>query len=429
MISDFLHFRSKVPIRSKVPRRTLLFLPVSSLMIGLLSPQAALSAQANKGEPIYQQKCVACHTIGAGRLVGPDLKGVNAKRDHDWLVRWIVEPDKMLAEGDALAKQISQEYNNIPMPNLGVTNAKAEDILAYIEAKSAGASEPAPESSDEASAASTQSDPSAASTQEKRESALSSEKGVEIYQKICSACHTIGKGNLTGPDLKGVTSRRDPNWLLRWIQMPDQMLAEGDSQAIELMEKHKNFQMPNYALSEAQARDILEHIAVESGEGELFAKAIEKKPASNSTDEANSDPAIGKALYLGQKPFANGGPACITCHRNTEIGGLGGGTLGPDLTKVFSRYGGKRGLTSVLLSIPFPTMQGIFLKQTLEKEEIAHLNAYFESTNSLEEEPVNFLFIVIGIGIGFLGFVMSYILIHLIWRKRLTGVRIPLVGR
>lgn len=206
--------------------------------------------------------------------------------------------------------------------------------------------------------------------------------------------------------------------------MPDQMLAEGDSQAIELMEKHKNFQMPNYALSEAQAKDILKYIAAESGESELFVEAIEKKTEPNPIEISS-----GKALYLGQKSFANGGPACITCHRNTEIGGLGGGTLGPDLTKVFSRYGGKRGLTAVLLSVPFPTMQGIFLKQTLEKEEIAHLNAYFESTNSLEEEPVNYLFIVIGIGIGFLGFVMSYIIIHLIWRKRLTGVRIPLVGR
>ncbi len=420
MISDFLHFRSKVP------RRTLLFLPVSSLMIGLLSPQAALSAQANKGEPIYQQKCVACHTIGGGRLVGPDLKGVNAKRDHDWLVRWIVEPDKMLAEGDALAKQISQEYNNIPMPNLGVTNAEAEDILAYIEAKSASATSTSATSTSATSTKSSPSSsgPSAASTTPPVPK-TASKKGVDIYQKICSACHTIGKGNLTGPDLKGVTSRRDPNWLLRWIQMPDQMLAEGDSQAIELMEKHKNFQMPNYALSEAQAKDILKYIAAESGESELFLEAKpEKKPEPNPIEISS-----GKALFLGQKTFANGGPACITCHKNTEIGGLGGGTLGPDLTKVFSRYGGKRGLNSVLLSVPFPTMQGIFLKQTLEKEEIVHLNAYFESTNHLEEEPVNFLFIVKGIGIGFLGFVISYIIIHLIWRKRLTGVRIPLVGR
>lgn len=413
--SGFLHFKSKVP------RMVLVFLPVSPLMIGLLS-QSAFSADANRGEQLYQQKiCGSCHTIGGGRLVGPDLKGVTAKRERSWLIRWIVEPDKMLAEGDPLAKQIAQEYNNIPMPPSGATKAQVEDILAYIEAKSAGSTPPAK--------------PTTSPVSEKRPvvpTTSSPEKGPALYQNICSACHTIGGGKKIGPDLKGVTSRQEPNWLVRWIQEPDKVLAEGDSHATQLMQKHDNFPMPNYGISEAQAKDILAFIAAKSGDSDPFATQTTRKPWEKRPKPIlgeNPDPAIGKELFLGRKSLENGGPACITCHENTEIGSLGGGTLGPDLTKVHFRYGGDIGLKSVLQTTPFVTMQGVFLKQPLSEPEVVHLNAYFASTASMEEQPVNLWFIVIGIGIGFLGFVVCYILIHLIWKERFTGVRIPLVGR
>ena len=410
--SGFLHFKSKVP------RMVLVLLPASPLMIGLLS-QSAFSADASKGEQLYQQKiCASCHTIGGGRLVGPDLKGVTAKRERSWLVRWIMEPDKMLAEGDSLAKQIAQEYNNIPMPPSGATKAQVEDILAYIEAKSAP-SEPTTPKSEEPSVG--------GSTTSPVEVSLTSEKGTALYQKVCSACHTIGAGKKIGPDLKGVTSRQDPNWLVRWIQEPDKVLAEGDSYATQLMQKHDNFPMPNYAISEAQAKEILNYIAAESGNPKPFPPY--PVPTIGPVIGPVIDPAIGKELFLGRKSLENGGPACITCHENTEIGSLGGGTLGPDLTKVHSRYGGDIGLTSVLQTTPFVTMQGVFLKQPLSEHEAVHLNAYFASTANREEQPVNLWFIIIGIGIGFLGFVVCYILIHLIWKERLTGVRIPLVGR
>src|SRR5205085_12606993 len=37
-----------------------------------------------------------------------------------------------------------------------------------------------------------------------------------IFRKRCSACHTFGKGVKVGPDLKGVTARRQPDWLLKF---------------------------------------------------------------------------------------------------------------------------------------------------------------------------------------------------------------------
>ena len=56
---------------------------------------ARAEATLQEGLKLYQQFCVSCHTIGGGRLVGPDLKGVTERRSQEWLVRFITDPDQM----------------------------------------------------------------------------------------------------------------------------------------------------------------------------------------------------------------------------------------------------------------------------------------------------------------------------------------------
>ncbi len=91
----------------------------SQLASGLAPSSSQPIAQGSEepGQAIYQQYCIACHSIGAGIIVGPDLEGVTARRDRAWLARWIAEPDKMLAEGDPIATELFQEFNNIPIYN------------------------------------------------------------------------------------------------------------------------------------------------------------------------------------------------------------------------------------------------------------------------------------------------------------------------
>ncbi|NUT74130.1 c-type cytochrome [Pseudomonas sp. C1C7] len=89
------------------------------------------------GEQIYRTRCSSCHTLGdtenAGmRSIGPDLVGVTRQRDPQWLKRWIKEPDQMLAEKDALAMQLFEQYNNIAMPNLRLGEIEANAVLTYL---------------------------------------------------------------------------------------------------------------------------------------------------------------------------------------------------------------------------------------------------------------------------------------------------------
>lgn len=90
-------------------------------------------ATANTGETIFKQKCTACHTIGKGKLVGPDLKGVTTRREETWLKRQIKEPDKMIAEKDPIVMQLLQESNNVPMAPLGLSDAEVSEVIAYLK--------------------------------------------------------------------------------------------------------------------------------------------------------------------------------------------------------------------------------------------------------------------------------------------------------
>lgn len=102
----------------------------------LLVPATARSSgTAPDGEAVFQQKCASCHTIGGGRMVGPDLQGVTERRDKSWLVHWIAEPDKVLAAKDPVAIQMLEEFGGIPMPNLGLSRGEVDAVLTFLKGK------------------------------------------------------------------------------------------------------------------------------------------------------------------------------------------------------------------------------------------------------------------------------------------------------
>jgi nitrite reductase (NO-forming) len=87
--------------------------------------------EAVQGKLSFESKCLACHSIGQGKKLGPDLAGVTKRRADAWLARWLKEPEKML-ETDADAKAMLKEYNNIPMPNQSLTDVEVRQYLKYF---------------------------------------------------------------------------------------------------------------------------------------------------------------------------------------------------------------------------------------------------------------------------------------------------------
>lgn len=195
------------------------------------------------------------------------------------------------------------------------------------------------------------------------------QEGAQLFQQYCQACHSIGQGDLVGPDLQGVTQRRDMNWLVNFITQPDQLLASGDETANALLQQY-GVPMPNLGITEAQAQSLLAYL--EAPDAAAAVPAAPVLPAGQA--------AAGKAIFAGQTSLTNGGLPCIACHSTLGVGPAGGGVLGPDLTNVNTRLG-PAGLTSALQTLPFPTMQGIFTTRPLTPQEQADLLAYLQQTD------------------------------------------------
>ena len=102
------------------------------LLTVLFSFTFQVSAQSD-GTAIFKANCTACHMIGGGRLVGPDLQGITEKRTKDWLKKWINSSSELIASGDADAIAIFEEYNKVAMTNFYFSDEDSEALYAYLE--------------------------------------------------------------------------------------------------------------------------------------------------------------------------------------------------------------------------------------------------------------------------------------------------------
>lgn len=200
-----------------------------------------------------------------------------------------------------------------------------------------------------------------------------------IFRKRCSACHTFGKGVKVGPDLKGVTERRQRAWLLKFVRSSQTVIQSGDPTAKALFDQFKPQKMPDWSdLSEAQISAIMDFFA---------ANGPEIKPADERLADTATPAEIetGRKLFHGETPLALGAQSCSSCHA-VAGSGFRGGSLGPNLTTTFLKYQDKA-MTDFLRRPCFqrvPETEESYLKP----EESFAIKSYLAQSAGIKAHPV-----------------------------------------
>lgn len=83
------------------------------------------------------------------------------------------------------------------------------------------------------------------------------ERGQQIFESICTACHQLD-AVVTGPRLRNVVDRREPEFILNFILNPIEM-SKNHPVGQELSESYPG-QKTNLGLNEERAFEVLEYL-------------------------------------------------------------------------------------------------------------------------------------------------------------------------
>lgn len=140
---------------------------------------------AVRGELIFRDRCVACHSLGhGGRRRAPDLLNVTTRRAEGWLRRWLAGPAD-LATDDPDAQQLVQAWT-VVMPDPKLDDAAITDVIVFLGHQSAlGPLAHTP--------------PAALSEKELEATRVT-------YVDRCAGCHGATRQGATGPELSAPRS-------------------------------------------------------------------------------------------------------------------------------------------------------------------------------------------------------------------------------
>ena len=189
----------------------------------LMMPSAGIAAEAAE---IFQARCSACHTVGQGDKIGPDLHGVHERRESVWLESFIRSSQRVIASGDATARELYQRFDQRTMPDQDLASDEIETLIAWI---AAGGPSLAPTFRSAADASGQEVELGRAMFFNRPGAALAS----------CSGCHSLveDEGTLTGSfggSLRNVFSRYRDAELARHLEAPAQPASGRRCQRVPL---------------------------------------------------------------------------------------------------------------------------------------------------------------------------------------------------
>lgn len=197
--------------------------------------QQNLSESAIKGKHLFDKKnCMGCHTImGEGAYYAPELTKVYERRGEAFIRSMLKNPEQMYP-------------GQRKMTNYKFTDEEIDHLVAFLKwvgGMDLNGFPPKPDLAPNTTAQGTQ-------TQSALEAAVT--KPI-IFDQMCVACHALGgKGGAVGPALDGVGSRRDADYLTKWLHDPTQLKSDS--------------KMPKLPLSEKEIADLTAFLASLKGE-------------------------------------------------------------------------------------------------------------------------------------------------------------------
>jgi cytochrome c2 len=211
-----------ISLHTLLIRRLVLLLPLAILAIAwprvITADEDSDSGGVKfsaKAETTFKQRCSACHTFGKGIKVGPDLKGVNERRKHDWLVRFIHQSSAVIKSGDPVATDLFAKFKQQRMPDwTDLSEQDINDILYYL---SVGGPDIKPVDEHHAATAS-------AADQESGRKLFYGEIRFKSGVPGCATCHSVRssglRGGTLGPDLSGVYLKYQDMALTSFLRHP-----------------------------------------------------------------------------------------------------------------------------------------------------------------------------------------------------------------
>ncbi len=99
--------------------------PVTELIL----PETIDETMAEAGKEKFETLCSACHKLDK-RFIGPEMNGIMDRREPEWVMNMILNPDEMVKENEA-ARQLLMEYS-APMANQNLTEEEARSVVEYF---------------------------------------------------------------------------------------------------------------------------------------------------------------------------------------------------------------------------------------------------------------------------------------------------------
>jgi len=255
-------------------------------------PQAPL---LNEGRQLAQTfGCFGCHKVEGFEnrwQVGPSLEHVQSKLQQDWTVRWLQNPKE--SRPSTKMPRIFHLSNTSDEGSQDKNNAAIAGIATYLMKHS---------------------DPVVLESPPKKGNP---EEGERLVNEIgCLGCHTVGSmaANNFGPELSGLGSEVQPDWLYTWIKNP----------------KHYNpdSRMPNLRLTDKEAAHIVSYLLQDKNEKFesirlplVKPEAVDELALTYLTSKMRHDEAKvqlaemngeQKLDFIGEKMIARQG--CFGCH-------------------------------------------------------------------------------------------------------------------